>query len=142
MISLSTNEGVHMKKILIVDDEQGIIDVWVMQLQLWKMDVEIHTAKNGLEALQLVTVNGNYDAIITDYKMPVMDGLEFINRLKAQDRYISTPIFFFTGYLPELTHHIERLNNVMLFEKPMISEKMKTYIRMSLCEDMRPIEAC
>ena len=131
-----------MKKILIVDDEQGILDVWVMKFQLWNLPVEIHTAKNGLDALQLVTVNGNYDAIITDYKMPVMDGLEFIRRVKANDRFISTPIFFFTGFMPELTAHIDRLNNVMLFEKPMISEKMKTYIRMSLCEDLRPIEAC
>ncbi|MES2526590.1 MAG: response regulator [Bdellovibrionota bacterium] len=130
-----------MKKILIVDDEQGILDVWVMQIQLWKLPVEIHTATNGLDALQLVTVNGNYDAIITDYRMPVMDGLEFIRRVKENERHISTPIFFFTGFMPELTSHIDRLNNVMLFEKPMISEKMKTYIRMAICEDVRPIEA-
>ncbi len=130
-----------MKKILIVDDEPGILEVWVMQIQMWKLPVEIHTAKDGLEALQLLTVGGNYDVIITDYKMPVMDGLEFIKRIKANDRYISTPVFFFTGFMPELTSHIDRLNNVMLFEKPMISEKMKTYIRMALCEDLRPIEA-
>lgn len=130
-----------MKKILIVDDEQGILDVWVMQFQLWKLPVEIHTAKNGLDALQMVTVNGNFDAIISDYKMPVMDGLEFIRRVKSHEQYISTPVFFFTGFMPELAHHIAGLNNVMLFEKPMISEKMKSYIRMSLCEDLRPIEA-
>ncbi len=126
-----------MKKILIVDDEPEILEIWVSQIQIWKLPVEVHTAINGIEALKLVTVGAPYDVIITDYKMPMMDGLEFITRLKGDERYTSTPIFFFTGFLPELSHHIEILSNVMLFEKPMISDKMRMYVRMSLCEGLR-----
>jgi CheY-like chemotaxis protein len=129
-----------MKKILIVDDEPELLEVWAMQFQMWKFPVEIHTAKNGVEALWMATAGENYDAIITDYKMPQMDGLEFITRLKTNDRYISTPVFFFTGFLPELSQYVDRLNNVLLFEKPMITDKMKTYIRMCLSEEKRPIE--
>jgi len=122
-----------MKKVLILDDEQDILELWITQFKRLEVVAEIHTAANGQDALKLINTVGQYDLIITDYKMPVMNGLEFIKKVRSESESSKTPIFFFTGYLPELKEHTAELENVLLFEKPVISEKIKTHIRMCLC---------
>ncbi|MCK5541192.1 MAG: response regulator [Desulfobacterales bacterium] len=54
-------------------------------------DSEFHEAANGKEALDMV--KGKWiDIVITDYNMPVMDGLEFIKELKKDDTFKETPV--------------------------------------------------
>jgi len=54
-------------------------------------DSEFHEAANGKEALDLV--KGKWiDIVITDYNMPVMNGLEFIKELKKDDVFKDTPV--------------------------------------------------
>ncbi len=124
-----------MKKVLVLDDEQDILDIWFEHFRLWGLNVEVHTAKNGQEGLKLLMAVNDYDLIISDYKMPVMDGLEFIRGVRTYEKFSAIPVFFFTGFLPELKSHTEKLENVMLFDKPFISEKMKLHIRMYLCKE-------
>ncbi len=123
-----------MKKILILDDEAEIQEIWLHYFKSWDFLAEVHTASNGSQGLKMIEATGTYDLIITDYKMPVMNGLEFIKNLRTQNGDLVTPIFFFTGYMPELKNHIDILENVMFFEKPMISQKMKTHISTCLEE--------
>jgi CheY-like chemotaxis protein len=123
-----------MKKILILDDEPELLEIWLHFFKDWDLLVEVHTATNGAEGLKMIDAVGEYDLIITDFKMPVMNGLEFIHTLRTQQANTRTPIFFFTGYMPELKNHMDILENVMLFEKPAISQKMKTHIAASLKE--------
>lgn len=94
--------------------------------------IEVHSATNGVEALTLTNAVPNYDLIITDFKMPKMNGLEFIQKLRDNPNYQQTPVMFFTGYLPELKEHSGTLENVFLFDKPFISDKLKTNIKMCL----------
>lgn len=121
-----------MKKVLILDDEQDILELWINQFKRLDIVAEIHTAANGQDGLKLIDTVGNYDLIITDYKMPILNGLDFIKKVRAGIKSQKTPIFFFTGYMPELKEHINELENVLLFEKPVISEKIKTHIKMCL----------
>lgn len=121
-----------MKKVLILDDEKDILELWISNFKRWDLMAEVHTALNGNDGLKLIEATGGYDLIITDYKMPIMDGLTFITQLKSQQKFQKTPIFFFTGYMPELKSHSAELENVLFFEKPLISEKMKTHIKMCL----------
>jgi two-component system, chemotaxis family, chemotaxis protein CheY len=54
-------------------------------------DSEFHEAANGKEALDMV--QGKWiDIVISDYNMPVMDGLEFIKALKKDDTFKETPV--------------------------------------------------
>lgn len=94
--------------------------------------IEVHSATNGLEGLALTNAVPNYDLVITDFKMPKMNGLEFIQQLRENPNYKQTPVMFFTGYLPELKEHTGALENVFLFDKPFISDKLKTNIKMCL----------
>jgi DNA-binding NtrC family response regulator len=65
-------------RILIVDDEQIVIRSCQ---RILADDYEIDTAHDGLEALKKVHENG-YDVLILDIKMPKMDGMELLQRVK------------------------------------------------------------
>ena len=71
-----------MFKILVADDEKfirkGIITILERDLE---EKVECIEASNGLQALEL-TRNENPDLIVTDIRMPGLDGLDFIKLLK------------------------------------------------------------
>ena len=69
----------HTRKsrILVVDDDRGVLDLLATFLELAGFDVT--TARGGAEALR-VAARG-FDAITTDMAMPGMDGCEFIERL-------------------------------------------------------------
>lgn len=67
------------KKILVVDDEQNIRDIFQTFLQ--DMGYKVATATDGLDALEKVAIE-KYDLYIVDIYMPRMGGLELISRLK------------------------------------------------------------
>lgn len=128
-----------MKKVLILDDQTDILDIWRENFRQWGLEVQIYEGTNGLLGLKQCKEVGKFDLVITDYKMPRMNGLDFIRELRAVDK--TTPIFFFSGYIPELVFLVEDLENVMLFEKPFISDKFRAMIRMFLNDELRPVEA-
>jgi two-component system response regulator AtoC len=69
-------------RILVVDDEKHIRKI--LSIMLSKKGYDVHTAESGDEALQ-ITATTSFDAVITDIRMPGMDGLDLLARLKAQD---------------------------------------------------------
>jgi putative two-component system response regulator len=78
------------KKILIVDDD--MINLMLLKKMLTKnSDYEVLEAKNGLEALKILEDN-HVDMVLLDIIMPVMDGLQVIENLRGQNRYIDIPI--------------------------------------------------
>ncbi len=78
--------------ILLVDDSLPMRSVLKKTLKAaGYSDSEFHEAANGQEALDLV--KGKWiDIVITDYNMPVMDGMEFIRELKKDDTFKETPV--------------------------------------------------
>lgn len=83
-------------KILVVDDEmiigQGII---TLLHELGIAQLETVTAKNGKIALEIVA-NNKPDVIITDIRMPVMDGLQLVKYVHEQYPHIA--VIILTGY--------------------------------------------
>lgn len=66
--------------VLIVDDDKDVRDGLKYALNSYDMDVTL--CENGNDALQ-AAMNGYYDYIITDFKMPGMHGIELVRRLRA-----------------------------------------------------------
>jgi two-component system chemotaxis response regulator CheY len=82
-----------VKTILIVDDAVSIRGLASMTLENSGYRViEAHDGKDALEKLSREKVN----MIITDLNMPNMDGIEFINHLKANSQYKFIPVVVLT----------------------------------------------
>jgi DNA-binding NtrC family response regulator len=81
-------------KILIVDDEESITKLLATMLKDQVDEIEV--AYNGRDALNIVKKNKNIALILTDIKMPIMDGIEFVKRIREMGH--ETPVIFFTGY--------------------------------------------
>jgi DNA-binding NtrC family response regulator len=82
------------EKILIVDDEPDMLKLLSMILRE-KTPYEISTTNNPLEALEFIK-KGGYDLVISDLKMPGLDGIEIIEAVKRTDDDI--PVIIMTAY--------------------------------------------
>jgi len=82
------------KKVLLVDDDRLILEMLTFGLQ--RMDMEIRTAANGVEALQIAW-DFQPDIIIMDIMMPMIDGTEAATILKNHPRTSKIPIIFISG---------------------------------------------
>lgn len=82
-----------MKKILIVEDEEGLRLFYKEELEA--EGYEVITARNGKEAIQELE-KVRPDLIILDIVMPVMDGMEALGKIVGKDRKI--PIILNTSY--------------------------------------------
>jgi len=81
-------------KILYVDDSSTIREM--IESSLFEIGyMNIQSAEDGFEALEL-TMEEEYDFIITDINMPNMDGIELIQKLRDKLDYIATPIMVLT----------------------------------------------
>jgi len=90
-------EGVPSARILLVDDNKlGLI---ARRSVLEELGHRITTASEGEEALQQFSP-GKFDLLITDYKMPRMNGLELIRKVRELDSNL--PVILISGYAEAL----------------------------------------
>jgi DNA-binding NtrC family response regulator len=68
-------------KILLVDDEQGFVDT--MAKRLTKRGQEVRIAYSGQEAMTALEDWNSADVVVLDVKMPGMDGIEVLKRIKG-----------------------------------------------------------
>jgi len=81
------------KSILIADAEEGIRKV--LGISLTDMGYHVTTAENGREALRIFKKDCP-SIVLTDIKMPEMDGIELLRRIKAHDP--DTEVIMITGH--------------------------------------------
>lgn len=82
-------------RVLVVDDEVQYVDVVAFKFRNAGLDVL--TARDGLEALQLA-LRERPAAIVSDYQMPGLNGMELCRQLRADPRTASVPFILLTAY--------------------------------------------
>ncbi len=82
-------------QILLVDDDEALLEALPEALQLRMAGIEVDTADSGLKALERMRYV-DYDAVVTDVKMPGMDGLALLTA--AKELRPGTPILLITGH--------------------------------------------
>lgn len=87
-----------MKKVLIVDDNIDILDLF--EIFLYK-EYEVHTATNGFDGLSKAR-EVNPDCVVADIMMPVMDGMKFINRFRKIEGFEEIPVIAATAFTANL----------------------------------------
>ncbi len=81
-----------MKKLLLVDDDIDLVDLFARHLR--EKGYEVDMCYDGSEGVVKVKDN-KYDMILLDVMMPKMNGLEFLGQLK--DYLVGTPIIMLTN---------------------------------------------
>jgi response regulator RpfG family c-di-GMP phosphodiesterase len=110
-----------MKKILIVDDEEQILKA--LTRMFLETDYDIITAENGERALALLETD-NIDLIISDMRMPLMDGYKLLSTVK--EKYPKVIRVLLSGYADEKPIFRAILHNIaqLYFYKPWHNDKM------------------
>jgi two-component system chemotaxis response regulator CheY len=82
--------GNMLKKVLVVDDSALIHQMYKMVLMRYRC--QIVNALNGQEGLDKLEKNPDVSMMLVDINMPLMNGLEFIQKVKALGKYDNIPI--------------------------------------------------
>ncbi|HMW33352.1 MAG TPA: ATP-binding protein [bacterium] len=116
-------------EILVVDDEENVLSVLS---RLLSDEYKVHTATNGKDGLEILEKNPNIALIISDQRMPVMSGTEFLNRSISVNPDCIRIIL--TGYT-DVKDLIESINAGRVFQyvtKPFETDDLRIIVKRSL----------
>lgn len=113
-----------MKKLLIVDDDPQVLRFSAQVAE--SLEYQVLTAKDGLEALICYAENPQIDALITDIRMPGVDGLQLALELRARNPEI--PILFISGYAdePSILAGLREMEAIQFLPKPFSPQQLGT----------------
>ena len=107
-----------IKEVLIVDDEETLLLSINDGLSVYQKYFTLHTATNGVDAVKLLKSTPSIDLILTDLKMPKMDGFELLTYIKRN--FPQTPVILMTAYgTPKIEEIVRTLGVYGYLEKPL-----------------------
>lgn len=94
-----------LRPILLVEDNPKDLELTIAALEKCQLANEIHTARDGEEALDYLKSTGKHDGrsdgnpavVLLDLKLPKIDGLEVLQKVKADPRLNHIPIVMLTS---------------------------------------------
>lgn len=86
-----------MAKILIAEDEKMVATYLAAVLE--DLGHEAYVSPNGEHALETLQNNDGFDLLITDMKMPKMDGRQLVESILKQKELADIPIIIMSGYV-------------------------------------------
>ncbi len=117
--------NVSKKKILIVEDNEYVLGS--IKLLLSKEGYDVATATDGPAAIELFKKR-QYDLVIADIKMPQMDGMELLQRLKSESPDISVIMMTAFGSIKNAVEAM-KMGACDYITKPISSEEIKLVIQ-------------
>jgi len=92
------------KSVLVVDDDRDLR--YLLSVRLVSAGYRVYGTANGLEALEQMEKH-SVDVVLTDYRMPKMDGFEFLSVCRV--KWPGTPVVVFSAERDDLAHEaVER----------------------------------
>ena len=116
------------KRILVIDDERVIRKSFELALEDTGFDVE--TADGGEQGLAMLQ-SGKYDLIFLDLKMPGLNGVETLRRIRLQGAKM--PVYIITAFHTEFLKELKTLKNegvdFELLRKPIGADQIAEIVR-------------
>ncbi len=122
---MSRGDGRKLK-LMVVDDEPDNLD---LLFRTFRRDFQVFKADSALKALQILEDEGEMAVIISDQRMPEMNGTEFLG--KTVERFPDTIRILLTGYT-DVEDLVEAINSGQVFKyitKPWNPEELKSVIK-------------
>lgn len=90
--------GETAERVILLVDDEALVRIGTALL-LEELDCRVMQASTAAQGLQMLAENDDIEIIITDFRMPDMDGLEMIERARQAQPTIKTVLM--TGYAPD-----------------------------------------
>lgn len=124
------------EKVLLVDDEKEFLEI--MSERMEARGMEVTTTTSATRALSILEKK-SFDAIIMDFQMPEMDGMEALKAIKAKKPELQ--IILLTGYATvEKTVEAMKIGAMDFLEKPADLEALTQKIKKAKTEKMLLVE--
>ncbi len=124
------------EKVLLVDDEKEFLEV--MSERMTARGMSVTTATSADEALAIIEKE-SFDAIVMDFQMPEMDGMEALKAIKTKKPELQ--IILLTGYATvEKTVEAMKIGATDFLEKPADLEALSQKIKKAKTEKMLIVE--
>lgn len=111
--------------ILLVEDEDMVRAV--AERALSRNGYTVVTAANGEIALELLATRSDFDLIVSDVVMPIMDGPTMVRKARAD--FPTMPILFMSGYAEEQLRKMIDLDNIAFLPKPFSVQQLAEAVR-------------
>lgn len=126
------------KQVLFVDDDQHLLESFTRNLH---SEFTIETAPGGKEGLATIHLFGPFAVVISDMRMPGLNGAEFLARVRELSP--QTVRMLLTGH-KDLKHAVAAVNEGQIFHyltKPCSKEEMVSAIRLGLAQYRENVKA-
>ncbi len=115
-------------KIIVIDDEPSVLESFKMILKI--KDYDVSTFPDGPSALAQLEKD-KYDLAFVDYKLPGMDGLEVLKKIKEIDPNVE--VIIVTAYATESSHaNAITLGALEYLRKPFLMEEIYELVERGL----------
>jgi len=116
---------------LIVDDFENTL--FVTALTLERANYKVHKANSAKQAITLLKSDIKIDLIITDYNMPDINGLEFVETVKQISIYSNVPIFVLSTEKDEdIKKRALKKGVTAWIQKPFDAKKLVEYVKKTI----------
>lgn len=124
------------EKVLLVDDEKEFLEI--MSERMKARGMEVTTAESADQAMSIIEKE-SFDAIIMDFQMPGMDGMEALKAIKNKKPELQ--IILLTGYATvEKTVEAMKIGATDFLEKPADFEALAEKIKKAKADKMLIVE--
>jgi CheY-like chemotaxis protein len=125
-----------MKKVLIVDDEIEIRNIFE---EVFRHELEFESitfACDGLEALKECALQ-KFDIITLDHMMPQLRGADFLAGLRSKPGLNQkTTVIMISAHLPDLSETIKSTESTYFMDKPVDFKRLYRYVKKSLGQEI------
>jgi chemotaxis protein histidine kinase CheA len=122
------SDDVNNKKVLLVDDDNELTSLLSKYIKVY-FPSNVKVTTNGNEASK-ACMRVDYDVIICDYQMPIMDGQTFIKELRENYSLNQhTPVILLSALEPHLISSSEVWEDVFFAKKPVTKKELVYYLR-------------
>jgi two-component system, chemotaxis family, chemotaxis protein CheY len=116
------------KRILVVDDSESIRELIAIGLEMQGYDVI--RGVNGEDGFKRLQENSDCSLVITDMNMPIMDGLSFLKKIRAESNNKFLPVLIITSEVQEAKRREAREAGATgWITKPFANQQLITVIK-------------